>query len=66
MYVYIATGGDGGVNTHTVLDVTGDDYDPLIYNHFRGYITEVVYQRYGKHGSISEIHTVSLQQTGKW
>lgn len=43
MYVYIATGGDGGVNTHTVLDVTGDDYDPLIYNHFRGYITEVVY-----------------------
>lgn len=43
MYVYIATGGDGGVNTHTVLDVTGDDYDPLIYNHFRGYISKVVY-----------------------
>ena len=25
------------------LDVTGDDYDPLIYNHFKGYIRYVVY-----------------------
>lgn len=43
MYVYIISGYDGGLNMCTELDVTGDDYDPLIYNHFRGYIAKVVY-----------------------
>lgn len=43
MYVYIVSGFDGGLDVHTMLDVTGDDYDPLLYNHFRGYISKVVY-----------------------
>ena len=61
MYVSIWSAGDRCFT----LDVTGDDYDPLIYKHYEGYIRYVIYQRYDKYDSISEIYTVSIQQTGK-